>query len=89
MRRPGFFGLARKERLFDKPKIASEFSCLAPPYPAERRFAQRGMTYFSEWFPSSGHESVPLPAIEVYSDGDSSSDDYGCEIWVPIAKLNP
>lgn len=42
---------------------------------------------FSEWFPSSGYESAPLPTIEIYSDGDSSAEDYTCELWVPIAKL--
>jgi AraC family transcriptional regulator len=42
---------------------------------------------FAEWFPSSGYESLPLPTIEVYSDGDSGSDDYHSELWVPVAKM--
>jgi AraC family transcriptional regulator len=44
---------------------------------------------FAEWFPSSGYESLPLPTIEVYSDGDSGSDDYHSELWVPVAKVKP
>jgi AraC family transcriptional regulator len=42
---------------------------------------------FAEWFPSSDYESLPLPTIEVYSDGDSGSDDYHSELWVPVAKM--
>lgn len=42
---------------------------------------------FSEWFPSSGYQSAPLPTIEIYTEGDSSAEDYACELWVPIAKL--
>ena len=41
---------------------------------------------FTEWFPSSGYENSDLPCIEVYSDGDMTSDDYKCELWLPIVK---
>jgi AraC family transcriptional regulator len=42
---------------------------------------------FAEWFPSSGYESLPFPTIEVYADGDSGSDDYHSELWIPVAKM--
>lgn len=42
---------------------------------------------FTEWFPSSGYESTTLPTVEIYSGGDSSAEDYTCELWVPITKL--
>jgi AraC family transcriptional regulator len=44
---------------------------------------------FTEWFPSSGYESLPLPTIEVYSEGDSGADDYHSELWTPVAKMKP
>ncbi len=42
---------------------------------------------FTEWFPSSGYESVNSPNIEVYSDGDPNAEDYLCEIWVPVRRI--
>jgi AraC family transcriptional regulator len=41
---------------------------------------------FSEWFPTSGYENAELPTLEIYSEGDTTADDYKCELWVPIAK---
>lgn len=41
---------------------------------------------FSEWFPSSGYEQSMNYQIEVYGPGDTGSDDYTCDIWIPIQK---
>lgn len=40
----------------------------------------------TEWFPSSGYQYADAPDIEQYTDGDQSSEDYVCYIWVPITK---
>jgi AraC family transcriptional regulator len=41
---------------------------------------------YSEWFPSTGYEHAGTPELEVYPEGDPSSDDYRCEVWIPIVK---
>ena len=41
---------------------------------------------FQEWFPSTSYEHAHAPELEVYLDGDSSSPDYRCEVWIPIEK---
>lgn len=41
---------------------------------------------YSEWFPSTGYEHADAPELEVYPLGDSYSEDYRCEVWVPIIK---
>lgn len=39
---------------------------------------------FTEWFPTSGYEHADGPEIELYPIGDMNSDDYKCEVWIPI-----
>lgn len=41
---------------------------------------------FQEWFPATGYEVANAPELEVYSPGDTSAEDYLCEIWTPIIK---
>jgi len=41
---------------------------------------------FQEWFPSTNYEHAHAPELEVYLDGDTSSPDYRCEVWIPIEK---
>lgn len=41
---------------------------------------------FQEWFPSTGYEHAGTPELEVYPMGDSNSEDYRCEVWVPIKR---
>jgi len=41
---------------------------------------------YSEWFPSSSYEHSGGPEIEVYSKGDSNSEDYMSYYWVPIKE---
>jgi AraC family transcriptional regulator len=43
---------------------------------------------FQEWFPTSGYEHGPGPQLEVYPEGDSSSPDYYCEVWIPVKKAS-
>ena len=37
---------------------------------------------FSEWFPATGE----APQLEVYPAGDIRSDDYRCQVWVPVRQ---
>ena len=41
---------------------------------------------FSEWFPTNEYEHADGPELEVYSDGDISSPDYKCWVWIPVVK---
>ena len=41
---------------------------------------------FSEWLPSSGYEQTMQCTVEIYPPGDSGSDDYAFEIWIPVRK---
>jgi AraC family transcriptional regulator len=43
---------------------------------------------FQEWFPSTGYEHAPKPELEVYLPGDPNSQDYRCQVWIPIIKKN-
>lgn len=40
----------------------------------------------TEWIPNSGYKRAADYEIEVYPPGDTSSDEYICEIWIPIDK---
>ena len=41
---------------------------------------------FTEWLPSAGYQHDCAPELEVYPEGDLYSNDYKCEIWIPIKK---
>ena len=41
---------------------------------------------FSEWMPSTGYQHACAPELEVYSEGDNTSEDYRCEVWIPVDK---
>jgi len=41
----------------------------------------------SEWLPSSGYEIVKGVSLETYGPGDTQTDDYVCELWLPVRKL--
>ncbi|WP_171652879.1 AraC family transcriptional regulator [Paenibacillus foliorum] len=41
---------------------------------------------FQEWFPATGYEHAGGPELEVYPAGDTTAEDYQCEVWVPIVK---
>lgn len=41
---------------------------------------------FTEWLPSSGYEKSMEYEIQTYGPGNTQSDDYVSEIWIPIRK---
>ncbi len=43
---------------------------------------------YSEWFPSSGYESVNGPEILWNESKDTSDPEYRSEIWIPVRKIN-
>jgi AraC family transcriptional regulator len=43
---------------------------------------------FSDWFPTSKYEHAPAAELEVYLPGDTSKDDYICEVWIPVIEKN-
>lgn len=59
------------------------FECRGPMPGAIQKMQERIMT---EWFPNSGYQYADAPDIEQYGEGDQSSEDYVCWIWVPVQK---
>ena len=41
---------------------------------------------YAEWLPQAKYEMVPSYDFENYLEGDTSSPDYVCEIWVPVKE---
>lgn len=41
---------------------------------------------YQEWFPNTGYVQAEGPDFELYPPGDNSSENYRCEIWIPIVK---
>lgn len=42
----------------------------------------------SEWLPNSGYEKSINYELEVYGPGNTNDDDYTCEVWIPIKKID-
>jgi len=40
----------------------------------------------AEWLPTSGYELIPGIELETYGPGDTQSEDYVCELWLPVVK---
>ena len=40
----------------------------------------------ADWFPSSGYERSMNYDLEVYGPGDTGSQDYVCEVWIPVFR---
>jgi AraC family transcriptional regulator len=59
------------------------FECVGPLPETLQNLQRRIVT---EWLPTSGYEYANAPDIEVYSDGNQQSEDYKCEVWLPIIK---
>lgn len=59
------------------------FQCVGPMPHAIQDLQKRIVT---EWLPTSGYEYADAPDIEVYSEGDQKSEDYKCQVWIPIKK---
>ncbi|MCR8645924.1 effector binding domain-containing protein [Paenibacillus sp. N1-5-1-14] len=41
---------------------------------------------YQEWFPTTGYEQAEGPDFELYPLGNTMSEDYCCEVWIPIVK---
>ena len=41
---------------------------------------------YKEFFPSSDYKPSSKYEVEVYPEGDISSKDYKCEMWIPVEK---
>jgi len=41
---------------------------------------------YSEWFPATNYEHAGTAELEIYLGGDTSSEDYICEIWIPLKE---
>lgn len=42
---------------------------------------------YSEWFPSSGYESINGPEIVWHESPDTTNPNYKSEIWIPVKKI--
>jgi len=42
----------------------------------------------TEWLPVSGYDLVKGMDLETFGPGDVNSDDYFCELWLPVKKKN-
>lgn len=59
------------------------FECIGAMPESIQNLQKRIIT---EWLPNAGYEYANSPDIEVYFEGDQSSDDYRCEVWLPVVK---
>ena len=59
------------------------FQCIGAMPDSIQNLQKRIIT---EWLPGAGYEYVNAPDIEVYFEGDQSSADYVCEVWMPVVK---
>lgn len=59
------------------------FTCVGPMPGAIQSLIHR---IYQEWFPATGYEHAGTPEFELYPPGDSSSEDYQCEMWIPVIK---
>jgi len=59
------------------------FECVGPMPQAIQQLQTRVVT---EWLPTSGYEYADAPDIEVYSEGDTQSLQYHCEVWLPVRR---
>lgn len=59
------------------------FECKGAMPHAIQNMQKRIMT---EWLPNSGYQYADAPDIEVYTEGDQSSEDYVSWIWLPVKK---
>lgn len=41
---------------------------------------------FTDFLPQNNYDHGAEPDLEVYYEGDTSAEDYRCEVWVPVIK---
>lgn len=57
------------------------FKCVGPmPHSIQNMWKR----IYSEWLPQSEYELIPDYDIELYTDGDTHSENYVSEIWIPV-----
>lgn len=59
------------------------FTCIGAMPKAIQEMWER---VYSEWLPQSDYELIPDCDIELYTEGDSRSDTYVSEIWIPVKE---
>lgn len=59
------------------------FECIGPLPGAIQELTKR---IFAEWFPFTGYEQ-PEYELEVYLPGDTSNNDYHCQVWVHVNRI--
>ncbi|MCJ7856012.1 AraC family transcriptional regulator [Lachnospiraceae bacterium NSJ-143] len=59
------------------------FECVGPMPQSVQNMQKR---IALEWFPTSGYKYANAPDVELYCEGDIKSEDYRCEIWIPVVK---
>lgn len=62
------------------------FECVGPIEGPNCVIGDLQKRIFSEWLPASGYQYADAPDIEVYPQGDLTSADYHCEVWLPVVK---
>jgi AraC family transcriptional regulator len=73
-----------------------EFDLFEIPAGTWAMFSGKGKVYgafgelytqiFTQWLPSSGYEQSMQCTVEIYPPGNSQSDDYAFEVWIPVKK---
>jgi AraC family transcriptional regulator len=59
------------------------FECIGPLPGAMQDIMKR---IFAEWFPSTGYKH-PEYELEVYLPGNTSSNDYNCQVWIHVNRF--
>ncbi len=59
------------------------FTCIGPMPDAIQNQWKR---VYSEWLPASNYELISDYDIEFYTEGNTDSDDYVSEIWIPVKE---
>lgn len=62
------------------------FTCRGTMQQKTRPVTQTMTRVLTEWLPSSGYEIAKGMSLESYGPGDTQSDDYSCELWLPVKK---
>ena len=62
----------------------ARFACVGPMPGAIQSITRQ---IYSEWLPTNGtYEVAQYVEIEMYSEGDTTSNDYYSEVWIPVKK---
>ncbi|BBI36439.1 AraC family transcriptional regulator [Cohnella abietis] len=79
-------GALVEEGLVSKTVPASTWAVFTSVGPMPGAIQDVWKRIFQEWFPATGNEHSGGPELEVYPLGDTTAEDYACEVWVPIVK---